>query len=321
MKKTLAALFACAALGMSLSAFAQAYPTKPIRLVVPFPPGGAVDLTGRLLQQRLSATLGQPVVVENRAGNGGMMGAQEVSRAPADGYSVVYTVGSDLAMRPYLSKTPTVDPLKELTPIGSFVESVGCIAVASSLGISSMAELVDYAKKNPGKLNYSTPGVNSAPHLSGELLKLHGMDMVHVPFNGTAPGALALLQGQVQVAITNVASVQQYLRDGKVKVLAMTRAKRFEDMPDVPAISEVLPGYDMPVAFYGVFGPAGLPQPVVVRVNQELSRALEAPEIRAKVKELSMSALYTTPEQFTAMMRSASETYAKIVKTAGLKPE
>jgi tripartite-type tricarboxylate transporter receptor subunit TctC len=144
---------------------------------------------------------------------------------------------------------------------------------------------------------------------------------VHVPFNGTAPGALALLQGQVQVAITNVASVQQYLRDGKVKVLAMTRAKRFEDMPDVPAIAEVLPGYDMPVAFYGVFGPAGLPQPVVLRVNQELSRALEAPEIRAKVKELSMSALYTTPEQFTAMLRSASETYAKIVKTAGLKPE
>jgi tripartite-type tricarboxylate transporter receptor subunit TctC len=224
-------------------------------------------------------------------------------------------------MRPFLSRTPTVDPLTELTPIGSVVESVGCIAVSSSLGVNSMRELVELAKRNPGKLNYASPGVNSPPHVAGELLKQHGIDMVHVPFNGLAPGAIALMGGQVQVAISNIASVNQYVKDGRIKILALTRGKRYEDAPDVPTVGEVIPGYDIPVAFYGMFGPPGLPQPIVGRLNQEIARALESPEMSSKVRELYMSSLYTTPDQFTAMIRSAVGTYAKIIKAAGLKPE
>jgi len=316
----LRAAIACIALCIACGAGAQSYPSKPIRLIVPFPPGGAVDLTGRLLQQRLAAALGQPVIIDNRVGNGGMIGAEYASRSAPDGYTLVYTVGSDLALRPFLSRTPTVDPLKELTPIASVVESVGCIAVSTALGVSSFRELVDMAKRSPGKLNFASPGINSPPHIAGELLKQHGVDMVHVPFNGLAPGALALLQGQVQVAITNIASVNQYVRDGRIRILAVTRGKRYEDAPDVPTVGEVIPGYDIPVAFYGLFGSPGLPQPIVTRLNQEVGRALESPEMRAKVKDLFMSSIYSTPEQFTAMIRSAIDIYGKIVKTAGLQP-
>jgi tripartite-type tricarboxylate transporter receptor subunit TctC len=300
---------------------AQSYPVKPIRVVVPFPPGGGVDLTGRLLQQRLAQGLGQAVIIENRAGATGMIGAEYVSRAAPDGYTLAFTVGSDMALKRFVVKEPTLDITKDFTAIASALESVSCIAVADSLKINSFKELIDMARRSPGKLNFGSAGMNSSQHLTGELLRMHGVEMTHVPFNGLAPALVALMGGQVEVAVTNIASVTSQLRDGKVKVLAVTRPKRYEDAPNIPTVGELLPGFNMPVAFFGFLGPPGMPQPVVGRISSEVGRALEAPEVTAKAKELSMSVLYAPPEQFTAMIRNAVEAYGKIAQTAGIKPQ
>ena len=302
------------------AALAQAYPVKPIRVVVPYPPGGGVDLTGRLLQQRLAQALGQAIIIENRAGATGMIGAEYVARSAPDGYTLAYTVGSDMALKRFVSKDPTLDITRDFSPIASALESVSCIAVASALQVNTFKELVDMARRSPGKLNFGTAGMNSSQHLTGELLRMHGVEMTHVPFNGLAPALVALMGGQVEVAITNIVSVSSQLREGKVKVLAVTRPKRYEDAPNVPTVGEVLPGFNMPVAFFGFLGPAGLPQPIVMRFNAEVGRALEAPEVTAKVKELSMSVLYSSPEQFMALIRGAIEAYGKITQTAGIKP-
>ncbi|OFZ98169.1 MAG: hypothetical protein A3H35_01860, partial [Betaproteobacteria bacterium RIFCSPLOWO2_02_FULL_62_17] len=295
-------------------------PVKPIRVVVPYPPGGGVDLTGRLLQQRLAQALGQAIIIENRAGATGMIGAEYVARSAPDGYTLAYTVGSDMALKRFVSKDPTLDITRDFSPIASALESVSCIAVASALQVNTFKELVDMARRSPGKLNFGTAGMNSSQHLTGELLRMHGVEMTHVPFNGLAPALVALMGGQVEVAITNIVSVSSQLREGKVKVLAVTRPKRYEDAPNVPTVGEVLPGFNMPVAFFGFLGPAGLPQPIVMRFNAEVGRALEAPEVTAKVKELSMSVLYSSPEQFMALIRGAIEAYGKITQTAGIKP-
>jgi len=317
------AVLAAALLAAALApaAPAQSYPVKPIRLIVPYPPGGGVDLTGRMLQQRLAQALGQAVIVENRAGATGMIGAEYVARSAPDGYTLAYTVGSDMALKRFVSKDPSLDITRDFTPIASALESVSCIAVASALQVNTFKELVDMARRSPGKLNFGTAGMNSSQHLTGELLRMHGVAMTHVPFSGLAPALVALMGGQVEVAITNIVSVSSQLREGKVKVLAVTRPKRYEDAPSVPTVGEVLPGFNMPVAFFGFLGPAGLPQPIVMRFNAEVGRALEAPEVTAKVKELSMSVLYSSPEQFMALIRGAIEAYGKITQTAGIKPQ
>jgi tripartite-type tricarboxylate transporter receptor subunit TctC len=309
------------AAALAPAALAQSYPVKPIRLVVPYPPGGGVDLTGRLLQQRLAQALGQAIIVENRAGATGMIGAEYVARSAPDGYTLAYTVGSDMALKRFVSKDPSLDITRDFTPIASALESVSCIAVSSALGVNTFKELVDMARRSPGKLNFGSAGMNSSQHLTGELLRMHGVEMTHVPFSGLAPALVAMMGGQVEVAITNIVSVSSQLRDGKVKVLAVTRPTRYEDAPGVPTVGEVLPGFNMPVAFFGFLGPAGLPQPIVMRINAEVGRALEAPEVTAKVKELSMSVLYSSPEQFMAMIRNAIEAYGKITQTAGIKPQ
>jgi tripartite-type tricarboxylate transporter receptor subunit TctC len=314
-------IFACAALALfAVAAAAQTYPAKPIRLVVPFPPGGGVDLTARVLQQRMSAALGQPMVVDNRGGATGMIGAEIVARAAPDGYTLAYTVGSDLAMKRFVTKGAYLDLLTDFTPIAPALESVSCIAVAAS-GPATLRELIDLARRNPGKLNFGSAGINSSQHITGELFRQHGVDMVHVPFNGLAPGLVALLGGQIEVSITNFASVANQLRDGKVRVLAVTRPKRYEDAPQVPTVGEELPGFNMPVAFFGFFGPPGLPLPIVQRVNAEVGRALEAPEVTAKVKELYMSPVYTSAEQFVVVIRNAIDEYGKIVKSSGIQPQ
>ncbi|MSQ52133.1 MAG: tripartite tricarboxylate transporter substrate binding protein [Betaproteobacteria bacterium] len=299
----------------------QTYPVKPVRLVVPFPPGGGVDLTGRLLQQGLSAGLGQPVIIENRAGASGVIGAEYVARAAPDGYTLVYTAGSDLTLRPFVSKDFKLDVLRDFTPIASALESVGCIAVSASMPVKSLSELFEFARKNPGRLNFGSAGINASHHLIGESLKQFGIDMVHVPFNGLAPAVMALVGGQIEVNITNVASVAAQVRDGKVKILGITRAKRYADMPDIPTVAEVVPSYSFPVSFFAFFGPAELPQAVLARINAEVGRAVSAPEVRAKARDLGMVDIYTTPEQFNAMLRLAVAEFGAAVKSGRIQPQ
>lgn len=303
-----------------LPGFAQEeYPARPIRLVVPFPPGGAIDLTARLLQPSLTAALGQPLVVDNRPGAAGAIGAESVSRAAPDGYTLLYTVGADLAIRH--GKPGALDLTRDLTPIAAAVASVSCIAARADLPVSSMAELIDYARSNPGKLTYGSSGIGSTQHLTGERLRQYGIDIVHVPFKGVAPALTALVSGQIDLVVTNLATAMPQLRQRKVKMLAVTQPIRFEGARDIPAVNEALPGFDMPIAWYGFFGPPKLQAAIVTRLNAEIVKTLHAPELQGRIADASMSALFTTPGQFVALIRDTAEAYGKVMKAAGVQLE
>lgn len=309
--------FALAA--VSPAGLPQAYPAKPVHIVVPYAPGGAIDLTARLYLQRLSSALGQPVLVDNRPGAAGKLGAEVVSRTDPDGYTILYTVGGELTI--WQSKPGTPDAVRNLTPIASAVTSVGCIAARADLPIQSVGELIEYVKRNPGKLTYGSSGIGSFQHLMGERLKQQGINLLHVPFKGVAPAMTALVAGQIDLAITNLATGLPQSRQGKVKILALTQSSRFEGTPNIPAMNEAMPGFEMPVPWYGFFGPPNLPRPIVSRLNAEIAKSLEAPEVKNRLTELSMMAIITNPEQFSTLVRDTGGIFQKIIKEANIQLE
>ncbi len=309
------ALVVLLALGLAPGAAAQ--DNRAVRLVVPYPPGGAVDLTARLMQQGLSEALGQPVVVENKPGAAGHLGAEQVSRAAPDGHTLLYTVGAELAMRQ--SRPGAIDPVRDLTPIASAVASVSCIAVRASLPVDSIAALIEHAKRNPGKLSYGTAGIASTQHLTGEHLKQYGVDMVHVPFKGVAPAMVALVAGEIDVSITNLATALPQVRQGKIKLLAVTQPRRFGGAPEVPAIDEALPGFEMPVAWYGFFGPPKLSADAVAKLGASIGKLLQSPELREKIAEGSMTVVFNGPDRLPDFIRDTASAYGKIVKSAGVQ--
>ena len=309
------AALACAA--FSPAGLAQEYPNKPIRIVVPYAAGGGVDQMARLLQPRMSAALGQPVVIDNRAGAAGYIGAEFVSRAAPDGYTLLFTVGADLALRQ--SKPGSLDLLRDLTPVASVAASVSCLAARADFPANSVAELMEYARRNPGKLTYGTSGIGSSQHLTGERLRQFGADMVHVPFKGVAPAMTALIAGQIDLAFTNLITAMPQFRQGKVKILALTQPTRFAGAPDLPSITESLPGFDMPVPWFGFFAPPGLLQAIVARLNAEIGKSLEALELKERIAAASMSILVTTPEQLQALIRETANAYSRVVKAAGIQ--
>jgi tripartite-type tricarboxylate transporter receptor subunit TctC len=304
-------------LALGLAAGAAAQDSRAVRLVVPYAPGGAVDLTARLMQPGLSAALGQPVVVENKPGAAGHLGAEQVSRAPPDGATLLYTVGAELAMRQSLPGA--IDPNRDLTPIASTVASVSCVAARAALPVDSIAALLEYAKRNPGKLSYGTAGIASTQHLTGERLREYGVNMVHVPFKGVAPAMTALVAGEIDVSITNLATALPQVRQGRIRVLAVTQPKRFEGAPEIPAIDEALPGFDMPVAWYGFFGPPALPRAIVARLAGTIEKVLEAPELRARIAEGAMSVTFTGPERLPGLIRATSAAYGRIIQAGGVR--
>ena len=307
--------------GPFAAAQAQSYPSKPIRMVIPYPPGGATDLMGRLFQNRLAQSLGQTVIVDNRGGATGMIGTRNVAQSAPDGYSILFTVGTDMAISRVLSKDAPVDPVTELSPIIAAVASISCIAAGSSAPVGSLAEMIAYAKANPGRLTYGTPGIGSSPHLNGEKLKLLGVDLLHVPFKGSGPSVTALVAGQIDLMIGNLATALANTRSGKVKVLAMTHGRRYEGMPEIPSIVEALPGGDMPQGWYGFFGPARLPRPIVARLNGEILRLLGDRDMKARIEEATFSVMGGTPEEFGELVRQSLDVYAKVVQATGVKGE
>ena len=279
----ISALALIAALASPRAANAENYPAKPIRIIVGYPPGAGIDFTARLFADWLKAALGQPVVVENRAGAGGELAAEYVSRAEGDGYTLMYAVGSDLVWTKFLTRRPNVDPLKDLTPIATVISSVNCVAVNAALAIKSFKELVEFTKASPGKLTYGTSGIQSYYYLIGEALKQQGVDMLHVPYKGNAPVVSALLAREIDVALTTLASVAAHVESGTVRILAVMEPKRYSGAPDIPGISEVLPAFHAPLSWFGLFGPPGMPQPVVEKLHVEMSKALSSTEIRDKM--------------------------------------
>ncbi len=308
-------LFAALALACAPAvALAQAYPAKPVRLVVPYSPGGGADNAARILATRLSATLGQTVVIDNRPGGSGMIGAQAVAQAEPDGYTVLYDA-SAYAVNPALRKM-AFDPAKDLLPVSLAVTVPNIFVVPANAPYKSEQEFVDYARKNPGKLTYASYGAGSAAHLIGELLKNQaGIDLLHVPYKGGAPALTDLMGGQVDSYFSNAASGMSYVKSGKLRALAVTSARRMPAMPDVPTLAES--GFkDFEVLEWnGFFVPRGTPKDVVARLAKEVQAAVKDPATREKLQGLGLDPVGSTPEEFGKFVQSEMTRWAGLVKS------
>ena len=306
---------------VSSSVLAQTYPEKPVRLIVPYPPGGTTDVSARILGNRLGVLLGQSLVIENRGGATGAIGAEAVARSKPDGYTLAYTPGTDMVLRHFLMKNNPVDVMKDFTPITIAVQSSSIIIANPGAGISSAQQLIDFAKKNPGKLTYSTPGPGSNFHLAGELLKMHGIVLTHVPYKGGGPAVQAALSGETNLSLADFTGIVPLVKDGRVKAIALIDPKRNPALPDVPAMGEILPGYSMPETWFAFFGPAGLPQPIVSRLNADIVRTVNAPDVRPRLEERNLTIVGSSPEEVTRVIRSSFDIYGKVIKAAGIQPE
>ncbi len=310
------------ALAVSAAAHAQpaAWPTRPVRLVVPWPPGGTTDILARQIQPPLSAALGQPVVVENRGGASGAIGTAELLRAAPDGYGIAI-VTSTLVSAALLTRQ-TYHPVNDVTPILHLADVANILVVHPSLPVRSVPELIAYGKANPGKLSFGSPGIGSAVHISGEMFKLAtGVDMVHVPYRGGGPALADLVAGQIQLMFGNASSTLPHVRSGAVRPLGVTSAARAPYLPDVPSIAEAaLPGFDV-VEWYAVIGPAGMPEPVTERLNREVMAVVGTPEARARLLEMGAKVVGGTPAEFGAYLRGEMDKIGRVVREARISVE
>jgi tripartite-type tricarboxylate transporter receptor subunit TctC len=303
-------------------AHAQAFPNKPVRLVVPFPPGGPLDTVGRALAQKLTEAWGQSVIVDNRPGAGGNIGADLVAKAAPDGYTVVMGALSTHAVNPSLYAKMPYDAIKDFAPITLVAITPNVLVVNPSLPVNSVRELVAYAKANPGKLAFGSGSNGSAGHLAGELFKADtGTDLLHVPFKGAAPAMQALLSGDIQLMFDNLASASAQVKAGKLKALAVTTARRSPLAPDLPTMAESgVPGFDIST-WFGLLAPAGTPPEIVGRWNAEVGRILRTPEMRERLTAMGAEPAPDTPAEFAQFIASEAAKYARIVKVSGAKPD
>jgi tripartite-type tricarboxylate transporter receptor subunit TctC len=304
-----------------VAVFAQAFASKPLRMVVPFPPGG-IDTQARILAQKMADDLGQPVIIENRAGANGNIGSENVARAAPDGYSMLFTSSSTMVIGPFVSKNVPFDPIKDFTPILNVYESMQTLAVPSASPVNSVRELVDLAKRNPGKLSYSSSGVGSWVHLTGEVFKqVTGTDIVHVPYKGTGPMAADLAAGRVDLSFPSYSTAASFLAAGKLKLLALADTKRSTGRPDLAAITETLPEFVPPPTWIALFGPANLPQPILRRLAASTQKSLDAPDLRALYAKSNVTIIGGTPEDLGATLKKDWEVTARLVKRLGIQPE
>lgn len=322
---------AVAAPALPLSALAQpapaAYPTKPIRLVVPYPAGGPLDTAARTLAERMKDTLGVVVVVENRAGAGGNIGVDYVAKQPADGYTLVIGAVATHAINPWLFAKLPYDPVKDFAPITLIAHVPNVLVMppetASKLGVNSVADLVAYARKHPARLNYASGGNGSGGHMAGELLKsMAKVSIVHIPYAGAAPAQLGLLAGQTDLMFDNLASALPQIRAGKLRAFAVTTDKRAAALPDLPTMVQAggaeLAGFDVST-WFGVMAPAGTPPAVVERLNAAFRTALATPEVRERLARMGAEPAPTTPAQFAAFIQSELAKYQRVVKFSGAR--
>lgn len=320
--------FGCATViaGLALlnaaAGFAQAYPVKPIRIVSPYPPGGSTDIVARLVGPKLGASLGQAVVIENRAGASGMIGSDVVAKAAPDGYTLLFTTpGTHTAVKFTIRNVP-YDPVADFTPITAAVTQSGLILVNNSTGLRSFRELIDYAKKNPGKLSFATAGLGTSFHVTGELLKrAAGIDMEHIPYKGGVPVAQAITSGEVPVALVSNTSGVTTIKTGRVTAVAVLGDKRLREIPEVPIISEVIANVERPGDWLGFYGPAGLPAPLLGRLHAEIVKAVNLPDVVVGLQAAGMEVLANSPEEFKGMILRDIELYRKMVPLLGIKPE
>ena len=304
-------------------ALAQAYPSKPVRMVVPYSAGGATDTVARAVGNRLSEALGQQVVIDNRGGASGMIGSDIVAKAAPDGYTLLLTVGPPHSAFPFFMKNVPFDTVKDFTPIIVVGTAPQAIVVHPSLPVTSLKGLIDYSKKNPGKLSYGTSGVGSSQHMGGLLLnRAAGTDMVHVAYKGGAPALNDVLGGQIPVAIVILSNVITHVRAGKLHLLAVLEAQRAKAAPDTPTVAEAgVPGYAVPDTWIGLVGPARLPEAIVNQVNAAVVKALGFADVRARLEAAGFEVRGNTPKEFADGIAKGYETYRRIATEAGIKPE
>jgi len=298
------------------------YPTRSIRMIVPFAAGGATDILARIVGQRLTELWGQTVVIDNRAGAGGTVGAAIAARANADGYSLVMGTNGSHAIGPSLYSKLTYDAIKDFAPITLVAHVPQALMVHPSLPVKDVRELIAYAKQRPGELNYSSAGTGTPGHLGLELMQLiTGTRMVHVPFAGGAPGLAALVGGQVQLMADNMNSALPMIKSGKVRAIAVTTIKRSVALPDLATVAEQgLPGFDSG-SWFGLFAPAGTPPVIIARLNAEVVKILNTPEVRERMLQQGAEPAPGTPAQFTQLIRDDTVRWAKVIKASGAKAD
>ena len=316
---TAAVLLAAAALLPAL-ANAQSYPNRPIKLVVGYAAGGGTDIIGRLAAQYLSIRMNQPVVVENKPGAGGNIATEAVAKAAPDGYTLLLAV-NNVTINPYIYKKMEVDVARELRGIGIIANSPIVLSGANNSPFKNLAELIAYAKQNPGKISYGTPGVGTPQHLAVELLNsMAGLNMVHVPYKGSAPALGDLMGGQIQLNSAAINSAQPLIRAGKIHGLAVADAKRVAALKELPAVGEVVKGYAVSL-WYGIMAPAQTPNNIVNKLSEELRKAVAMPEMAEKMVAQGYENAICTPEEMDATVRADLIKWAKVVKSAGITPE
>jgi tripartite-type tricarboxylate transporter receptor subunit TctC len=294
------------------------FPVKPIRLVVPFTPGGSNDLVGRVLSQKLYEAWGQPVIIDNRPGGGSTIGIDVVVRAPADGYTLL-TTSAGIAINVSLYKLP-FNPVKDLAPVILLAQMPYLLAINPSLPAKSARDLVGLAKAQPGKVMFASSGAGTSSHLAMELFRsMAGIDLLHVPFKGGGPAVTSVMGGEVQGIFNVITGTLPYARNGKLRALAVSSAKRAEVAPDIPTIAESgVPGYDM-ISWYNVFAPARTPRPVVERLNNEFNRMLQMPDVRERFQALGVTPLGGTPEALGKYLEFEVTRWAKLIKESGIQ--
>ncbi len=319
MNKVFAVLIAALSL-VTAAAFAQSYPDKPVKLIVPFPPGGPTDGMARIIGQKLAETWKQSVVIDNRGGAGGGIAAEAASKAPADGYTVFFATTGTQAINPSLYEKLPYDPIKDFAPISLVATTANILVVNPSLPVKTVKELIAYAKANPGKLTFGSAGNGSSNHLAGELFNtMAGVNMTHVPYKGSAAALNDLLGGQLSMMWDVLSTAMPHVATGKTRPLGVTSLKRSAIAPEVPTIDESgLPGYEVTL-WFGVLAPSATPRVIVDKINADLKTILATPDMKERLAKLGAAPAYTTPEQFEALEKSDIAKWSKVVKASGAK--
>jgi tripartite-type tricarboxylate transporter receptor subunit TctC len=303
---------------ISRTSWAQAYPTRPVRIIVGFPPGGVSDILARLIGQSLSERLGQQFIIETRPGAGGTIAAGAVAHAPPDGYTLL-TLDASAAINATLYDRLDFNLLRDIAPVASISRAPLVMEVHPSVPARTVPEFIAYAKANPGKINMASSGNGTTTHVAGELFKvMAGVDMVHVPYRGAAPATADLLGGQVQVYFTGAANVVEYVKAGRLLALAVTTATRSEALPDIPSLADFVPGYEAST-WYGVGAPRGTPAGIVEKLNKEINAGLADPKIKAQLADLGGDVLALSPADFGRLLADETEKWSKVIRAAGIK--
>jgi tripartite-type tricarboxylate transporter receptor subunit TctC len=313
---TAAALLACAT-ALPVSA-AQSWPAHPIRLIVPFPPAGTTDIVARLVAERLTTALGQTVLVDNRAGAGGIIGADMVAKAAPDGYTLLLGSSGPISISPSLPVKPNYDPQHDFKPVSVIATVPTMLVVNPKLPVKTVADLIAYARAHPGKLNFASTGIGATPHLAGELFKsMAKVDMRHVPYKGSAPALNDLIGGQVDLMFEQVSAALPFAQSGRLRALAVGSERRIAALPDLPSVAESgLPGFDV-VSWFGILAPADTPAAIVQRLHDELARIMAQPDIRSKLVALGADPGTSTPEAFKRRIATEIPQWAKIIQQSG----